>query len=654
MRMTFSIRGFFVLASLVSLGTLTGLAAPEHWDLSNREDTLRFSLRLDQGNLSYQVTCRTNGNETVVIENSPLGILRRDETFTNHLEFIAAGKIRKFDESYQMLIGKQSHLRNRGVEQTFSFKNECGAPLQLVVRAYADGVAFAYRFPADSDKSIAIIGETTGFKLPEGRAWMLAYDPVTDWTPAYEGEWQNKIAVGTSAPVNKRGWCFPALFNVRDHWVMLTEANLDDSAYGAHLDGNAEGGLYRVRTPEAEETYGLAPQEVVAKLPWQSPWRVIIAGPSPATIVESSLVYNLSAPSKIKDTSWIKPGRVSWSWWSDAQSPRDYNKLVPFVDLAARFGWEYSLVDAGWPEMTNGTVWQLNDYAKSKGVKLILWYNSGGKHNHVQDIPRDIMSDPARRDAEMAKLEKAGIRGVKVDFMQSDKQYLMQLYLDITRDAARHHLFVDFHGATVPRGWSRTFPNVLSMEGIAGAEQYWSTNFAEHVHTYDTIYTYTRNVVGPMDYTPVIFGNAPNKVPHKTTNPHELALSVAFESGLLHFADSVTNYLNTPDFVQDFLRIVPAAWDETRYLGGIPGELTLLARRKGNDWYVAGLNGEENSKTVEVLLNFLGHGTYRGSLICDAQTPRDFAHKTFSTKRGEPLSVSMLGRGGFVLRLERK
>jgi alpha-glucosidase len=638
MRMKFWMRSFFIFPSLLCLSTLTGVARPQHWDLNNREKTLRFSLTLDQGNLSYAVACRTNGNETVVIENSPLGILRRDEAFTNNFEFVAAGKIRKFDESYQMLIGKQSHLRNRGVEQTFTFKNEHGAPLQLVVRAYADGVAFAYRFPEDSKKSIAIIGETTGFKLPAGRAWMLAYDPVTTWSPAYEGEWQNKIAVGTSAPANKRGWCFPALFNVRDHWVMLTEANMDGSCYGAHLDGNAEDGLYRVRLPEPEETFGVAPQEAVATLPWQSPWRVIIAGPSPGTIVESSLVYNLSAPSEIKDTSWIKPGRVSWSWWSDADSPRDYNKLVPFVDLAARFGWEYSLVDAGWPEMTNGNVWQLNDYAKSKGVKLILWYNSGGKHNHVHDIPRDIMSDPARREAEMAKLEKAGIKGIKVDFMQSDKQYL----------------FVDFHGATVPRGWSRTFPNFLSMEGIAGAEQYGSTNFAAHVHTLNTIYTYTRNVVGPMDYTPVVFGNAPGKIPHQTTNPHELALSVAFESGLLHFADSVTNYLNTPDYVQDFLKIVPATWDETRYLGGIPGELTLLARRKGNDWYVAGLNGEENAKTVPVPLDFLRRGSYQASLMCDGQAPREFAHKTFSAKRGESLSVPMLGQGGFVLRLERK
>jgi hypothetical protein len=254
----------------------------------------------------------------------------------------------------------------------------------------------------------------------------------------------------------------------------------------------------------------------------------------------------------------------------------------------------------------------------------------------------------------MAKLEKAGIKGIKVDFMQSDKQYVIRLYQDILRDAARHHLFVDFHGSTMPRGWSRTFPNLLSMEAIAGAEQYWSTNFAANAHTLDTIYVCTRNVVGPMDYTPVIFGNAKERVPHQTTNPHELATAVVFESGLLHFADSVTNYLAAPDYVKRFMSRVPVVWDETKLLAGEPGEFVVIARRLGNEWFVAGLNGEAVPRIIKLPLEFLGRGKYQAELICDGNEPRGFSEKSFKVSQHETIDLEIAGRGGFVLFLPRK
>jgi alpha-glucosidase len=645
---------------ILLLATLTAVAAPAveeagSWNLANEEKTLRFTLLLDPAGLGYEISHSNGRREDRVVERSPLGLTRRDEEFSGHLTFVSAGKVRKIDETYRMLIGKRSELRNRCREQAFTFRNTNGASLQVVARAYADGVAFAYRFPDNPGREITITGEATGFKMPlPGWAWMLPYEKVARWAPAYEMEWQNRIPVGTTAAEQYAGWAFPALFHVRDRWVLITEARLDGTCYAAHLEPKAEGGLYRVRLPEADETYGVAPREATAKLPWQSPWRAFIIGDSPAVIQESSLVHHLNPPCALKDTAWIKPGRVSWSWWSDMNSQQDFKKMVPYVDLSAALNWEYCLVDCDWQEMNNGTVWQLNDYAKSKGVGLILWYNSGGKHNQVENGPRDIMNDPVKRDAEMAKLEAAGIKGIKVDFMQSDKQYLVQLYLDIIRDAARHHLLVDFHGAMTPRGWSRTWPNLLSMEAIRGAEQYWDTNFAANAHTFHTIYTYTRNVVGPMDYTPVIFGEAPGRVPHRTTNPHELALAVAFESGLQHFADSAPSLLAQPDFVKDFLKVVPVAWDETRYLDGIPGELTLLARRKGRDWYVAGLNGQASARRVVVPLRFLDSGAYDAALISDTAEPRSFAHQEMTIRRGDALRVDLRGRGGFVLRLVKK
>jgi hypothetical protein len=304
--------------------------------------------------------------------------------------------------------------------------------------------------------------------------------------------------------------------------------------------------------------------------------------------------------------------------------------------------------------MKNGNIKQLIDYAKSKGVGIILWYNSGGPHNHVDAWHVGIMDDPIKRKAEMKKLESWGVKGVKVDFMQSDKQYLMKLYEDILRDAAKHHLFVDFHGATIPRGWARTYPNMLTMEAIRGAEQYWDTNFAKNAHMFHTIYAFTRNVVGSMDYTPVVFGDAPQKKSHKTTNAHELATSVAFESGLQHFIDTPESYLSQPEYVFDFLKTVPTVWDETKYIDGKPGELSIMARRHEKDWYIAGLNGEVKTKTVSVPLSFLGEGNYECLLITDGKVPRSFEGKTLKVVQDSVLSVNMAERGGFAARIKLK
>ncbi|MBN1479493.1 glycoside hydrolase family 97 catalytic domain-containing protein, partial [candidate division KSB1 bacterium] len=298
-----------------------------------------------------------------------------------------------------------------------------------------------------------------------------------------------------------------------------------------------------------------------------------------------------------------------------------------------------------------GDIQDLIAYADSKGVGLILWYNSGGPHNQVPDAcPCDIMDDPVKRRAEMQKLQEWGVKGIKVDFMQSDKQYVIQLYHDILLDAADYHLLVDFHGATIPRGWQRTFPNLMTMEGIRGAEQYWDVNFAENAHTFHTIYTFTRNVVGSMDYTPVIFGDAENKIPHQTTNAHELATAVAFESGLQHFADNAQNYLAQPDYVLDFLSTVPVAWDETQYIEGIPGKWIVMARRKKQDWYIVGLNGGLESRTISIPLPFLQENDYICLLITDGKQPREFTGDRLTVSKDDTLSLIMTGRGGFSAR----
>ena len=636
--------------------TVSTLLAQKNSVLWNEENTLAFQLSIKEGKLEYSILAKdTTGKITLVIQPSRLGITRSDTAFLADLTLIETSEVRSIDDPYTLVTGKRLEIQNRAREQSWDFKNPEGKRLRITARAMQDSVAFQYAFPEKSKELLKVTDEITSFHLSDknGKAWMLPYDNVSQWAPSYESAWENEIPIGKTVEADFPGWSLPALFQTQGYWLLITEAGIDKSHFGVHLQPDAPNGEYCVRLPEEPETYGVAPQEATISLPWSSPWRVVVVGETPATILETNVVTDLSAPSKLQDTSWIKPGRVSWSWWSDKGSPYDYNRLVPFVDLSADMGWEYALVDLGWEFMINGNAEQLIEYANSKSVDIILWYNSGGDHNQLYGGVRDKLVDPKIRQAEMAKLQKWGVKGIKVDFMQSDKQYLMQLYIDILEDAAKYKLFVDFHGSTIPRGWARTYPNLLTQEAVRGAEQYWDPNFAANAHTFHTIYTYTRNVIGSMDYTPVIFGGAPELERNQTTNAHELALSVAFESGLQHFVDSVSAYRSQPDFVQAFLKAVPVVWDETRYLEGEPGKLTLLARRKEKEWFVACINGEDLSKTITVDFSFLPAANYEATLISDGEVRNKFSTQQLEIDADSTLEVSVLGKGGFVVSLKQ-
>jgi alpha-glucosidase len=622
--------------------------------VTNRERTLRFTLLFDGETVAYRVDRLTpEGAANVVIERSPLGIRRASIDFTRNFELIGASAVTEVSGFYRLIAGKQLEVRTRARQRVFTFRKGTGGLMTITVRAMRDGVAFRYGFPG-AGVSDSVVGEATGFRLPPGRAWLQPYQRVATWAPAYESDYRNGIPIGTNAPENV-GWALPMLFRTSDAWVLVTEAGLDRTSFGVHVEQRAEGGLYRVRLPEVEETYGVAPQAAAITLPWASPWRVLVIGSTLSTIVESTLVTDLAQPQAVGDVSWIKPGRVSWSWWSDMTSPRDYQKVFPFVDLASRLRWEYSLLDAGWQQMRNGgDAADLAEYARARGVGLIAWYNSGGAHNQANDGPRDLMVDPETRRAEMKRIAALGFKGIKVDFMQSDKQYVVALYQDILRDAYANRLFVSFHGSTIPRGWQRTYPNLLTMEAVRGSEQYGDSLFQRNAATFNTIYPFTRNVIGSMDYTPMIFGDARDRLPHLTTNPHELALAVVFESGLQHFVSTPAMIDAQPEYVRDFLTAVPTVWDETRLVDGYPGRLAVLARRRGADWYVGAITSDTMVSAVEVPLRFLGAGTYDVGLISDGEDVDRFAYSTETLIRRDTMTVELAPRGGFVARFTRR
>lgn len=632
------------LISLALIFALGGCSEPTEWVIKSPDNKISFKVYEEENLLFYTV----DFSDTLVIGESPLGIARNDAQFIEKLSFLSESQLRFISEDYTLLVGKQLECKYSAKELVLTFENEQKAKIELVLRAGNDGVAFRYRFPENATGNYEITNEITGFKFAEtGKAWIEPYDSITKYSPGYERNFTNGTPVGESSP-EAEGWCFAGLFQTSNAWVLLTEAGLDGSFCGSRLAQSAPKGLYSVRYPDEKEAMGLGNANPQSKdLPWATPWRVIMIAKDPFRIAASTMVNSLSESSKIADTSWIKPGLASWSWWADPASPKDYKSMIPFIDFSAEWGIPYFLVDANWNMMEGGNVEQLIGYANQKKVGIWLWYNSGGPHNTVTEAPRDIMFDPALRRAEFEKLQKWGVKGVKVDFFQSDKQHIIQQYMGILKDAADFHVMVNFHGCTLPRGWQRTWPNLVGMESVPGEECYmFRSTYPETAVWNNTILPFTRNVVGSMDYTPFGLTDKVNK--HLTTYSNELALTVVFESGVVHLVDFPEVYKALPEYVQSFVKQLPTVWDESKMIYGYPGRDVVMARRSGEKWFIGGINGEMAEKAITLDLDFLTEGkSYTAKMITDGADGKSFLANEISVKKGDRLPVKMLPAGGF-------
>jgi alpha-glucosidase len=619
------------------------------WLIYSPDNGIQVTVSDDAGSLYYYVV---EGADTV-IRKSKLGIVTEKYDFSKELHYVRSDSAR-IDKFYTMTIGKRKYNHELANKKTLHFRNYQGKEIDIIFRVSDDGVAFRYFFPLSAD-SLSVVSELTSFGIDtSSKAWLMKYGLPTNYAPAYENDFTNGSLVGQSSP-DSSGWAFPALFNSLNHFVLITESDLDEHFFGSHLKQDCKGGNYEIRGPLSGEALGHFSTLANSTTPFYSPWRVIIVGKSLGSVIESNLVYDLATPSRIADTRWIKPGRSSWSWWGDHASSKNFTSLKKFIDLSREMGWEYSLVDANWDIMEGGgTIEDLTKYAKKNNILLTLWYNSAGIHNTVTERPREIMSDPEKRKKEFKKLNQWGVKAVKIDFFGSDKQQIIKLYLDILKDAAAAKIMVIFHGCTLPRGWSRTYPNLISMEAVKGAEQYgWDSAFANHAPIGNIILVCTRNVVGPMDYTPVTFSDYKNQ-PHKTSNAYELAETILFESGMLHFADRAEDYQKSDDKVKLFMKAVPSTWDDTRFIDGYPGKLMILARRKGREWFIGAANGEAIEKNVRVNLFFLPKGTYTILLMKDGGNPREIKSSEFEYSGQHEPVITTLPKGGFTMWIRPK
>jgi alpha-glucosidase len=595
------------------------------------------------GEWYLKTSYNNNGKISDAIPRIDLGLSRSDQDFSKELKFLKSGKPILINEEYTTVHGKKSVCKNAANEVVLFFENPSKAKLNVIIRAYNDGVTFRYEFP-EKQGSFVVKDELTSYAIAkETLRWM------EKWNAANEGLY---IPMSEDK-IQKQEWCYPALFGLKDSscWFLLHEADVDRNYCGTKLSNIVDSSKYKLTFPNPKDGRGLGESTPSITLPWKSPWRVIIIG-TLADIVESTLVDDVATPSVIKNTSWIKPGIASWNYWSSNHGTKDYKIVCEFADLAAEMNWPYTLLDWEWDAMSNGG--NLEDalrYIHSKGVKPLMWYNSGGPHNYVSSTPRDRMLTHENRVEEFTKLQKLGVAGVKIDFFESEKQDMIKYYLDILEDAAQFQMMVYFHGCIVPRGWTRTYPNLMTLEAVRGAEWYNNTpDFSIPAPEHNATLPFTRNVVGPMDYTPVTFTNS--QYPHLTSYGHELALSVIFESGIQHMADRPEGYRELPDAAKTFLKEVPNAWDDTKLLDGYPGRDVVIARRKGTSWYIGGISAEQREITKIIKFDFLPDGAkYKITLIADGKYDSKFATQYLVVDKSSSVSVKLLRRGGFAASL---
>lgn len=604
---------FFSLTLLSLYFSSPSFAQTNSWSVTSPNNGLTLTVGLvnqpdpvypSGTRLYYKVT----SGASELMPYSPLGLTLSDANLVDNLSFISQSTA-SINESYTLKVGKRSNYINKANELKLIFQNSGGKQMTLVLRAYDDGVAYRYELGGSGTYNIS--SENSGFRVsPQSLGWGQR------WQANYETLYDSGVSLSTFA-AQELG--IPMLFKTpTNHWLLLAEAGVYGNYLNSHLSGaSATNGLFKLVFPSDQS--GAA----TGTLPFVSPWRAIIAGNNLATIVESTLVTNLN-PAPIVSDSAVKPGRVAWSWWSDNLSPKDLNKQKAYVDFAAQMGWEYVLIDEGWSDTW---VPEIVAYAKNKNVDVILWFYHG---SFTKWTPQDWMADDASARSQFNRLKNWGVKNAKIDFMDSDKQGRTEFYDSIGRTSAEAQIGVNFHGATKPSGQNRKFPYLLTWEGVQGAE------FKSTRSSHTTTLPFVRNVVGAMDFTPVV------SPLNETSAAHQLALTVIFESPLQHMADSKEKYLASP--AKDFLMGVPTTWDETRFIDGYPGSYIVLARRKGANWYLAAITS--SAKTFNIPLSFLNGSNLTASIYKDGATNADIVKSTQTVGSSSTLSFSLPAGGG--------
>lgn len=569
---------------------------------------------------------------------------------------------RSVDEAWQRVVGKSSRVRDHFNEAVVHLVDHEQRRVDLVLRSYNDGVALRSVIPVQPQTNgAAIAGEEAGFNFARNYAcWGFN---VGRFGTGHEGEFD---------PVEARYirdhslYDLPLLCETGKAVFLITESDLLD--YPAmYLKGRGDGALgVESKLSPLPGNPGLAARTRLYE-PIRTPWRVIMLADKAGQLAESNLVDNLATPSRIKDTSWIRPGKATSDWLSGGKVGGELlpvsstKSMKAFIDFAAENGFEYTMIDDGWyagsgiapsydpkanlfADAPNFNLRDVAAYARMRGVKLWVW------------IDWRVL-DPIMERA-LAYLKEEGIVGINVDFMDRDDQEMVRWYEKLMEAAARHKLMVELHGAFVPRGLARTYPNFITQEGVLGSEyNKWSRRVTAR---HNVMLAYTRGVLGPMDYIPGGFVNvSPSDFQPRyvlpmvqTTRAHGLALFVVFDSPWTSLADSPDTYTaSSAGF--EFVRDVPTNWDETRYISGDVGDYIVLAKRKGDHWYLGAMN-DDSPRRVSLPLSFLGTGSWTAELWLDGDKPDAVRREHRRLVASDTLEVDLAASGGAVAVLRRR
>lgn len=587
-------------------------------------------------------------NNKKVLDTSFIGIVRKDGNFFDNLKIKTGSGYTEITDNYKMLQGKKTDITYKANQETISLENDKGENMDVIFNVSDNGVAFRYSFPDASGDVKYITEEKTTFNFTkEAKAWLQPMSEAkTGWehtNPSYEEYYQMGVPVNTPSPIGQ-GWVYPALFNEGDTWLAVTETGLGSNYCATHLDYNKEAGAIKVVFPQDKERFSKdAALNPESKTPWVSPWRVIAIG-SLADVTESTLGTDLADKAVTTDTNFVKPGISSWSWAILKDDSVNYETTKEFIDYAQKMQWPYCLIDADWHKRIGiDKIKELVAYGKERNVKLILWYNSAGDWNTVPYGPKGKFLTAEGRESEFKWLHDTGIAGVKIDFFGGDGQSMIAYYHDILKSALKHEILVNFHGATLPRGWQRTYPNLMTAEAIKGFEFIsFEQKVADEAPSHMAMLPFTRNLYDPMDFTPMALYEIPN-IQRRSTSAFELALPTLFLSGIQHLAETPKGMSHMPDYVVDYLKDIPVAWDETKLLAGFPGKDVVMARRKGDTWFITGINGENKAKDLTIDLSFIKKDGYK---ITDGNG--QLFEKT-AVKPGKN-TVSLKPYGGFIMK----
>ena len=609
---------------------------------------------LNKDKLSYSVSYAGKP----IINPSQLGFEFKDEPpMTGNFNAVDQS-LKNFNETWIPVVkSKHSEVLNSYNELQLSLQEKSGAmrQMKLFVRAYNEGAAFRYQlFRSGKVGDRQITKELTSFSIPgDPKAWIVEYG-------GYSSSNEAEFIEHPLSYLNEKSIAgMPMLMEYSDNcWVAITEAKIEN--YAAFYIGTTgtTGQLTTKLVPVPGET------ETGVKVRFDdevfTPWRVLMIGETPGSLIESEIIQNLNDPCVIKDPSWIRPGLSAWDHWWSGEVKMEMPVIKQYIDMASEMGWPYMLVDWQWYGKFNSpeadiTKWapQINmpeiiEYALSKNVKIIVWLYSS-----------DVNRNSAYKTA-FPLYEKWGVAGIKIDFMDRDDQQMVNWYHDIIKCAAENHLMVDFHGAYKPDGIIRTWPNMITREGVMGNEYYKFSDKMSPEHNVKL--AFTRMLAGQMDYTPGAFLNVTkeqykNQTPAVVWNTRaaELSKFVIYESPLTVVCDHPDNILNQPG--SDFLKIVPTTWDDIRFLSGYPGDYIALAKRSGNNWFVGVMNNSIG-KTVELNFSFLPAGEYEAVIWSDTKNsdkePKELKKTSLTIKSPGTFKVTMAKNGGFVAILERK